>query len=164
AILKNMNCSADNQKDVCQAVLIQSWEKLPEFIYKPVKGKFRSWLTVVTVNMARKNFRQEGRLNKVLNSDKAYKLDEYQLETLPAEIESISQNEWERFISEKAWLNIADNLSQKVRESFEMLMKGVEPDDIARKLGINKNTVHVYKKRVSNKLCCEIVRLEKELN
>ena len=35
---------------------------------------------------------------------------------------------------------------------------------IAKDLSIQENTVYVYNKRVKNALCCEIARLEEELN
>jgi len=62
-----------------------------------------------------------------------------------------------------AWENVSSSLSDKVKEAFELLMKGRATKDIASKLQINENTVIVYKNRVKNKMYMEIVKLQNEL-
>jgi RNA polymerase sigma factor (sigma-70 family) len=163
AVLRNMNLNSADIDDISQSVLLQAWKKLPDFEYEPGKGRFRSWLARVTANTALNFIRQEGRLKKTLNSEKSYKLDDYTEIDLTPEIELISKREWQDFIAEKAWENISADLSEKVRLCFEGLLKGRTVGDIAQDVGINENTVYVYKKRVQNKMCAEVVRLEREL-
>ena len=163
AILKNMQLQGASQDDIAQAVLLKAWEKLPEFEFDRTKGKLRSWLAVVTANTAKSHLRQESRLYKVMQSEQSYKLDNFKSADIPAEIEEIARKEWEDFISQKAWENISSTLSESVRQCFEMLMNGQAPSQIASCLNISEGSVYVYKKRVKNKMYCEIVRLQNDL-
>ena len=49
------------------------------------------------------------------------------------------------------------------QKTFEMLLSGKKPEEIAKLLGVSRNTVYTHKKRISDRLKREIGRLEKEL-
>ena len=163
AILWNMNMAEADANDILQSVMLKIWNKLPEFDYEKSKGKFRNWISIITANTAKNYIRSENRLYNCLNGDKSSWLDDYTNSILPPEIEDISSREWEKFVSTMAWENVSSSLSDKVKEAFELLMKGRATKDIASKLQINENTVIVYKNRVKNKMYMEIVKLQNEL-
>ena len=60
-------------------------------------------------------------------------------------------------------MNIKGSFSDKVLEIFQKLSRGGTPTSIAEETGIPRNTISVYKKRVTAKLCEEIRRLNHEL-
>lgn len=163
AILWNMNMKEADANDILQSVMLKIWNKLPEFDYETRKGKFRNWISIITANTAKNYIRSENRLYNCLNGEKSSWLDDYTTATLPPEIEEISSAEWEKFISSMAWENISKTLSDSVKETFERLMKGESTKDIAVAVGINENTVIVYKNRIKNKMYMEIVRLQNEI-
>ena len=163
AILWNMNMKEADANDILQSVMLKIWNKLPEFDYESRKGKFRNWISIITANTARNYIRSENRLYNCMNGKKSSWLDDYTTSVLPPEIEEISSTEWEKFISTLAWENVSKNLSDNVKETFERLMKGDSTKNIAADVGINENTVIVYKNRVKNKMYMEIVRLQNEI-
>ena len=163
AILQNMQLQGSNQEDILQAVLLKAWEKLPSFEFDRSKGKLRSWLAVFTANTAKSYLRQESRLYKVMQSDQSYKLDNFKVEDIPPEIEEIARKEWEDFITQTAWENISPKLSENARQCFEKLMSGFSPSQISVELDIPEGSIYVYKKRVKNKMYCEIIRLQNDL-
>ena len=163
AILWNMKMKEADANDILQAVMLKVWNKLPEFDYETRKGKFRNWISIITANTAKNYIRSENRLYNCLNGEKSSWLDDYSNSTLPPEIEDISYREWEKFVSTLAWENVSKSLSDRVKETFELLMKGLPTKEIAASLEINENTVIVYKNRVKNKMYLEIVRLQNEL-
>lgn len=163
AILWKMNMTESDANDILQTVMLKIWNKLPDFDYEARKGKFRNWISIITANTAKNYIRAENRLYKCLNGDKSSWLDDYTGSSMPPEIEEISSKEWEKFVSTIAWENVSQTLSEKVIQTFEMLMKGEKTKDVAQLLDINENTVIVYKNRVKNKMFMEIVRLQNEL-
>ena len=145
-----------DQGDLVQDVLIKSWKALPDFDYDSGRGKFRSWLSLVTSNAARSYFRIHNRHSALfINEDSDQKVE--------AEIEKISLAEWKKFIAEKAWANVSPQLNETLRQCFELISQGVDMHEVGEQLVIPYNTVCVYKKRVINKIAKEIAELEEQL-
>ena len=82
---------------------------------------------------------------------------------LPADVENTAEEEWQNFITSKAWENIRHDFSEKMQQSFTMLFQGETRQAIAAKLKIPANTVSVYKKRIQQRMLVEIRRLDREL-
>ena len=156
SILIKMQIPKADQGDLVQDVLIKSWKALPDFDYDSGRGKFRSWLSLVTSNAARSYFRIHNRHSALfINEDSDQKVE--------AEIEKISLAEWKKFIAEKAWANVSPQLNETLRQCFELISQGVDMHEIGEQLAIPYNTVCVYKKRVINKIAKEIAELEEQL-
>ena len=156
SILIKMSIPQADQGDLVQDVLIKAWKALPDFDYDRGRGKFRSWLSLVTSNLARSYFRSHNRHSQLfVNEDSDQKVE--------AEIESISLAEWKKFIAEKAWETVSPQLNDTLRQCFELISKGVDMHEIAEIMKIPYNTVCVYKKRVINKIAKEIAELEEQL-
>jgi len=162
-ILIRMGVNHHDAEDLTQTVLLTAWQKLPEFNYDSNKGYFRGWLCTVAGN-SRKNFfdkkRREAKRHEMAATDSTMT---YGKSYSDADIETIADQEWEVYISNLAWENIKDELADKVCKAFIALTEGGDPADIAHKLGIERNTIYVYKKRVTKLLYNEINRLDHEL-
>ena len=158
-IVRRMNLSHDDAEEIVQIVLIQSWEKLPEFEYDPGKGRFRGWLCRVTGN-AVKNYLRDHK-NRFVELSEEMQLDP-KLITDP-EIEKIAEEEWEEYIPKLAWKNVEKHFDTNVRRVFLMLTGGKAVAEIATELGITESSVYVYRKRIQDRLRPEIKRLKHEL-
>ena len=162
-ILIRMEFTNHDIQDIQQNVMLKAWDKLSEFHYDKSKGKFRHWIASITINTAKNLIRKNSRLSNAIK-DKETLLERYLKQTDSPELEEIIQNEWEYFVTQKAWGNIEGTLSKLVIQCFEKVTSGLPVKQIAKDLSIQENTVYVYNKRVKNALCCEIARLEEELN
>ncbi|MCM8534069.1 MAG: sigma-70 family RNA polymerase sigma factor [Lentisphaeraceae bacterium] len=160
AVIQGMGLSNQEAEDLSQKVLLKLWKSLPEFEYRPNKCKFRTWLctvvrSVVFSDLRAKNSRGKGYERFKADSDE----DAYSL----PEIEQLANQEWKSHIGKMAWENIKDCFTDKVIEAFMLFSEGLTTPEIAEKLGVEANTVNVYKKRVRDKLCKEINLLDSEL-
>ena len=59
--------------------------------------------------------------------------------------------------------NLRGKFSSNVIDVFERLTRGETPESISQEMGVPRNTVAVYKKRVLAKLRKEVKRLDDEL-
>lgn len=158
AVLAKYGVVLEERQDIIQNTLLKVWELLPSFEYDPQKGRFRSWLTRVTVNLMKVHLTKENRLEKAISEGKVEANDEFD-ESLQKEFE----REWKSFIAQKAWEGISKQLNDVMRQVFELYMEGHENLDISEKLGVAESTVRVYQKRVREKFKFELSRLEREL-
>ncbi|MCM8528805.1 MAG: sigma-70 family RNA polymerase sigma factor [Lentisphaeraceae bacterium] len=156
AIIRNMGVPEDEIDDHVQSVLVICWQKLPSFDYDPFKGRFRYWLSRISSYTVNNHIRKIARRNELSEKMEIP-------HSIPAEVEKMADQEWKSFISKLAWENISSELSEKVKESFEMIMQGKKPVDIGTALEVEENTIHVYKRRVEKKLFKEIQKLRAEL-
>ena len=159
SIVKSMNVPESKIDDLIQDVLLSVWKALPGFEYNNGKGRFSSWLATITVNKVKSSHLQKSRqLNR---EQKAY---EQQEDPIGNEFEILIDREWAAFLTQSAWENIKESLSDTMRECFEYFMDGLKVKEIAEKLNLPDNTVSVYKKRVSTVMKREIHRLKEELD
>ena len=156
AILIKMQIPQEDQEDLVQDILLKAWRSLPKFDYEKNRGKFRNWLGLVVSNTARTYYRDKNTASRAMG-----KIDPDS--DIEPEIERISKEEWQRFISNQAWENVSKTLTDGVRECFELISEGMDLKKVAAKCEMSYNTVCVYKKRVINKISREIIRLENEL-
>jgi RNA polymerase sigma factor (sigma-70 family) len=159
-ICRKMSLNHHDSEEIVQKVLMISWEKLPEFVYNEKKN-FRGWLCQLTKNCVKDFYRVVNRHNTKI--EKAAEADSANVLRALPDIEQIAEEEWTTYIASMAMLNIRDKFSDKVFDIFDRLKKGESTKAISDDLGINLNTVNVYKKRVIAKLREEINRLNHEL-
>jgi RNA polymerase sigma factor (sigma-70 family) len=162
-VARNMRLSHHDAEDILQRTLLKLWENLPKFKYDKSKGSFRSWLCTIIRNMVINLIKKKSRMLTGLDEDEQYKIKKYLSSVQLPEVEVIAEREWKLFLANSAWANIKDSLTDKVREAYLMVTKGVGLDEIAETLEIQKNTVYVYKLRVQEKIANEVKRLEREL-
>ena len=163
-VSRNMNLEHHDAEDILQRVLLKLWEKLPEFEYSTKKGTFRSFLCTIIRNMAIDLIKKKSRMMEEASGEDKDNLKKYIDKVSLPEIETIAEREWKLFLANAAWKKVQKELTDKVKNTYLMLLKGKSLNDVASELEIQKNTVYVYKLRVVEKIQKEIKRLEKELS
>jgi len=159
-MIKNMGVEHQDSEELKQDVLVKAWKALPGFTYDPEKGKFRWWLFTIVKNTVYKYFRDNSRNVK---GDNATELAENS-NFIEPEVDKLAEEEWKRFVVNKAWVVVARCFDEHVIEIFSKLSKGAKVKDVAREYGIKENTVNAYKSRVRRSLYREIVKIEHELD
>lgn len=146
----------DDVDDMLQDTMIKCWKTLPEFEYKPDQGQFKSWLArMVYYNVISKNRVQKRRQELI---------EEYvQKDLVPPEIEEMADSEWKDFISSKAWEKVSADLSENMKNVYELVLKNKDVSEIADILEMKENTVYRYRQRVEEKLVKEMRWLLRDL-
>ena len=146
----------DDVDDMLQDTMIKCWKTLPEFEYKPDQGQFKSWLArMVYYNVISKNRVQKRRQELI---------EEYvQKDLVPPEIEEMADSEWKDFISSKAWEKVSADLSENMKNVYQLVLKNKDVSEIADILEMKENTVYRYRQRVEEKLVKEMRWLLRDL-
>lgn len=146
----------DDVDDMLQDTMIKCWKTLPEFEYKPDQGQFKSWLArMVYYNVISKNRVQKRRQELI---------EEYvQKDLVPPEIEEMADTEWKDFISSKAWEKVSADLSENMKNVYQLVLKNKDVSEIADILEMKENTVYRYRQRVEEKLVKEMRWLLRDL-
>ncbi|MCM8531430.1 MAG: sigma-70 family RNA polymerase sigma factor [Lentisphaeraceae bacterium] len=155
-ILRRMGLNHHDTEEISQKVILKIWQKLSTYYDSEIYGKFRNWVGKVTYNMALNFFKSRKRYdNKLLNFK-----DSTFLSVSEPELEKISEEEWQKYITSMAWDKLKGKCSEKSMTIFEQVMKGRTTEEIVKDLGVTTTTVYVYKKRVKEKLSLEISLLK----
>lgn len=159
--VRRMGLSHHDADEVVQITLLKVWNALPDFTYRPEKGRFRGWLCRIAGNAAR-NFVRDRKQPGI-----ALPWDELDGETpefcaVPPEVELLAEREWQRYLPELALKNISGSFDRKTIQAFTLLRQGLTAKEVAVKLGLAEKSVYVYKQRVAARLSAEIARLKKE--
>ena len=163
-VARNMNLDHHDAEDILQKVLVRLWEKLPGFDYSSKKGTFRAFLCTIIRNMVIDLLKKKSRTLDSAQGELKDQLKEYIKQVSVPEIEEIAEREWKLFLANTAWTNVEKTLSEKMKQTYLMLLKGSSLEEVSESLGIQNNTVYVYKLRVLEKIQKEISRLERELS
>ena len=159
-VVHNLGVPTSDVEDLVQKVLINLWEKLPEFQYQPGKCKFRTWMTTVIRNITYNYFRASSRYQKRLENA-AEEMDD---DSGMPDIYKVAEDNWKDHIANLAWENIKENLNEDNRKCFSLFTEGKNAEEISDILDLKLNSVYVMRKRVIEKLSREIRRLEDELS
>ena len=159
ALLRKMKINHHDCEDLAQLVLLKSWRNLPKFNYDKNRGKFRTWLAVMTRNITRDFINSKS----VRNQNQEIEFIEDCFQDTDSEFEKKVEAEWQIYISDMAWGNIKDNFKSHIILAFELAMDGHPVKEIAQQLGLAESSVSVYKNRVSKALMKEIIRLDQFL-
>ena len=162
-VARNMRLSHHDAEDILQRTLLKLWENLPKFKYDTNKGSFRSWLCTIIRNMVINLIKKKSRMLTGLDTEEQYRIKKYLDSVQLPEVEEIAEKEWKLFLSNTAWERVEPTLTEKVKATYLMLLKGKSLDSVAEELGIQKNTVYVYKLRVIEKIQREIKLIEQDL-
>ena len=166
AVCRKMALSVEDSEDMVQIVLTKVWEKFLNYEHGGRRGQFRGWLTTVTynsvVNLQKKIDREARKVDQAGEIDNLL-LGGCEGAGLP-EIEKIAKKEWGIYISNLAWENIKDSLSEVQKVIFEYSLDGKSRREVADLLNIPVNTVSVYKARVIARLKKEIQVIDRQLS
>ena len=157
-IIRRMNISHEDCQDLSQDILLQLWNKLPEFSYEPNKAKFRTWLCRVVRNHA---------LNFIKASSRRHEKKEMAAgevdSTDQSEIDTMMQKEWEIYLTNLAMARLRDKFNGQAIEAFELSLKGESIAAIAQKLKLQEQSVYKLKSRVKDRLISEIKQLRHDM-
>lgn len=155
SIIDKIGVRLQDYDDLAQRVVLKVWQSLPDFDYDQKQGSFRSWLYVVTRNIAY-NF---------VTRDKKYIYEHDQLvesshaNAVDPEVEKLIEEEWRLHISTLAFENVSKSTSEKVMDIFRASAEGESLSSISERLAMSEDTVCRYKNRVKEKLVAEIKSL-----
>ena len=160
AIIRRMGVSAEDCKDIHQDVLLRIWNKLSEYRQNP-NTRFRAWLSTVTSNSVRHFIRTAMNKSKTLEK-LAQSLQNTNNDF--CKIDTIVEEEWEKFLADKAMKNIRQAFSGRGIEVFQMSLQGKSIKDIATELKLEEGSVYQLRARVKKSLIKEISRLRQEFD
>jgi RNA polymerase sigma factor (sigma-70 family) len=159
SILKKMNVSYSDQDELIQLILIKLHENLAS--YSKEKGRFHSWLATVIKNTIRNYISKDSRLNEK-NSELQNNLLTFN-ENSNSELDELIQDEWMKYLYEKAITRLKGILSENVFSCFEMSLAGEPAEKIADELGVKLESVYTIRTRMKSRLQTEIKKLIAEL-
>lgn len=163
-IVRRMKLGHHDAEDLVQIILLKLWNKMPDFEYKPGKGAFRGWLCRVTQNETKNYLRSKNKHVDRNNEENNKALHESHYSISLPEIEEISKKEWQIYVTNLAWKNVKDEFNENVQKAFVELYSEKSSREVADALGLELNTVNVYKQRVRKRMLQEIKRLRRELD
>ncbi|MCH2206262.1 MAG: sigma-70 family RNA polymerase sigma factor [Lentisphaerales bacterium] len=163
-IVRRMKLGHHDAEDLVQMILLKLWNKMPDFEYKPGKGAFRGWLCRVTQNETKNYLRSKNKHVDRENEDNNKPLAEGDYAVSLPEIEEISKKEWQVYVTNLAWRNVKNEFNENVQRAFVELYSEKSSREVADTLGLELNTVNVYKQRVRKRMLQEIKRLRRELD
>jgi len=159
-VISRKGVKYDDVQDVSQKVLLVLWDKLPEFEYRPMECRFRTWMNNVILNICRNYFRGEIRYSKKLSKAAEEDTTENDSPLIYEQMES----DWKKHVTDLALNNIRPNFEGKAIECFELFCQGKSVDDVCETLELKRNSAFVLRKRVLEKLSTEIRRLDEQLS
>lgn len=155
-IVRSMNIKPHDADDILQQVTLKLWKNLPNHLHDPEKGRFRAWVSTVTKNTVISFIKkQQTRADKM---DQAQKEEEntYLKGIKLPEIDNIAQKEWQVFVTNTALENLEDRFTVQAIQAFRMNIAGTSPEDIAKEIGVSRDSVYKYISRVKVRFIDEI--------
>jgi RNA polymerase sigma factor (sigma-70 family) len=163
-IARRMGLTHHDAEEIVQTVMVKLWKTLPEFEYDDRKGRFRGWLCTVTGNEVKMLLRSRTTKINRLTPDEQHEVRQYLHRVQPEPSTALAEREWVRYVSALAWQRVGPEFSANEKAAFERMSKGEDVEVVAKALGLAPSSVYVYKKRVTDRLRQEIVRLNNELD
>ena len=163
-IVRSMNIKPHDADDILQQVTLKLWKNLPNHLHDPEKGRFRAWVSTVTKNTVISFIKkQQTRADKM---DQAQKEEEntYLKGIKLPEIDNIAQKEWQVFVTNTALENLEDRFTVQAIQAFRMNIAGTSPEDIAKEIGVSRDSVYKYISRVKVRFIDEINYLRQEMD
>ena len=137
--------------DVAQDVLLSLSKTLPGFRYDPQKGKFRSFLKTVTLNVIiDRRRRQHGQRPQPITDGLTVTADDL-------EVEHAWDQEWRQYHLRQAWQVIEPEFNAGDREAFRHYAFGQrDARETAAALGVSVDRVYQAKSRITKRLSAQI--------
>lgn len=145
--------------DLSQQVMLKIWSSIESFSYTQKPGSFRNWIYTITKNAVMNYFKHNKLVNK--HHEQIEITDRHTV--FKPEIDQLITDEWENYITGLAFENISKKVSEQTIEVFLSSLRGEAVTETATRLGIEENSVYIYKNRVKKKLVAEIKNLREML-
>lgn len=151
-------------QDVVQETVIAVSKNIPEFVYDPAKGSFKTWL------MRQTTWRIVGQLRKRLPVAGSHRNPETSSGTTALErvpdpatqtLEALWDEEWEKNLLEAALRRVKAKVDAKHYQVFDLCVRRNWPAArVAKDLRMNRARVYLTKHRVGNLLKKELIYLK----
>ena len=157
-ILQRARVSATDANDLVQEVMINLMKNLKN--YDVSKGRFRSWLAIVTRSTLKIHYRK---IQSVEKKHDRYKNHMVLFEEQDEVLDKMIEKQWETYISEKALARVEKTIRGRAIEVFRLSLSGMKTKEIAERLDLQESSVYNFRQRVQRKLKLEIRSLVEEL-
>lgn len=129
--------------DLTQEVLTVLAQQLPEFEYDSSQS-FRGWLKTITTNRA-KNFHRAAASRPAFGDDSAIRREA----DPAADIRLFERNEYASYVVKQLLATVRHEFRDDVWEAFRLqVFEDRSAEDIAKALGMTRNSVYLAKSRV----------------
>ncbi|WP_160164454.1 RNA polymerase sigma factor [Pedosphaera parvula] len=152
-------------QDVVQETVLSVLKSMPTFEYDSKKGSFKGWLLRLTNWRITDQMRKRERNPEFKISETDFSTDIEALEALapsvPMELESIWEEEWERNLLEAATERVKKKVDSKQYQIFDLhVLKDWPVIKVSRFLKINPGKVYLAKHRIGKLIAREIEILQ----
>ena len=157
-LLQRVDVHANDIEDVVQKVMVTLLRDLKN--YNREKGRFRNWFSSLVRSTVKMHYRKEN-----AHSRKVEKYSDL-IDVAGGgenELDQRIEEEWEKYITERALENIKVQFRGQAIEVFELGLAGHSVRDIMSRLGLAESSVYKFKQRVKRALMLEVRALIKEL-
>ena len=159
--------SPADAEDIVQETMLIIFKRLPLFQYDRLKGRFLSWIKVITkhriFNLLR---RRRARIKEVQLNHYDHENDSTD-HVKVASVEkskSIWDEEWEKSVLTIALEEIRKKLNPTTWDSFRLyVLEESSPESVAKALDISINSVYVNKNRVINLLKKQVAAIQTQI-
>ena len=153
-------------QDVVQETVIGISRKIPEFVYDPAKGSFKTWLMRQTtwriMGQLRKRLPVEASSATPRTSGRTTAMERVPDPAMPA-LESLWDEEWENNLLDAAIRRVRAKVDAKHLQIYDLCVrKGWSPSKVAQDLRVGTARVYLAKHRVGNLLKKELLDLKRK--
>lgn len=145
---RRLGLSEQDAEDAAQETLISFSNAYRDGQYDPAKGRLRTWLLGIAGNRVRDLHRRRDKKAKAGANTQVF-------DNL-ADDHSISEaweDEWRQAVLKACITELRQQVEPVTLEAFELYaLKGVEADEVAKRLGISRNAVFLAKSRLIARL------------
>lgn len=153
-------------QDVVQETVIGISRKIPEFVYDPAKGSFKTWLMRQTTwriaGQLRKRLPVETALATPRTGGRTTAMERVPDPAIPA-LESLWDEEWENNLLDAAFRRIRSKVDAKQLQIYDLCVRKRWPaSKVAQDLRVGTARVYLAKHRVGNLLKKELLDLKRK--
>ena len=151
----------DEAQDVVQETVIGVSRRIPEFVYDPAKGSFKTWLMRHTTWKINDQLRKRMPIEQLTRKDIGTTRLERVADPRVPGLDHIWDEEWESNLLETALRRVKGKVDAKQYQIFDFCVNKQWPaSKVAKDLKVNSATVYMAKHRVSNLLKKELLYLQ----
>lgn len=151
-------------QDVVQETVIAVSKRIPEFVYDPTKGSFKSWLMCQTRWRIAAQFRKRLPVETIRfgpHGSMETTILEHVPDTTVSLLDALWDEEWERNLIEAALRRLKTKVEPKHYQIFDLCVRRKwTPAKIAKALKINRAKIYVVKHRVGHLFKKELLQLK----
>jgi RNA polymerase sigma factor (sigma-70 family) len=146
-------------RDVVQDVFVRLSRAIRNFEYSPEKGRFRSWLGLMTHQQIIRYWSKDKRILRGIGGG----IGDQLCESMEGEVDPVWVDTFNAYIYRLAWENIRGEFDEASWRMFELVWEGGRtPQDASREIGCSPQAVYQAKFRVMQRLRAEVWRLSED--